>query len=57
TTYSNIAKVHVKKGEKLKTGGQIGTIGRDSNEEGYVLHFEIWRNKSKENPGVWVKKL
>ena len=56
TTYSNIAKVYVKKGDELKTGEQIGTIGRDSNEGGYILHFEIWRNKRKENPALWIKK-
>ena len=55
TTYSNIAQVYVKKGEKLRTGGQIGTIGRDTNAGGYVMHFELWRNKNKENPELWIK--
>ena len=55
TTYSNIAKVYVRKGDRLKTGGQIGTIGRDTNAGGHVLHFEIWRNKSKQNPSSWIK--
>lgn len=55
TTYSNVAKVYVKKGQYLKTGGQIGTIGRDSNAGGHVLHFEIWHNKRKENPANWIK--
>jgi septal ring factor EnvC (AmiA/AmiB activator) len=56
TTYSNVAKVYVKQGQHLKTGGQIGTIGRDSNAGGHLLHFEIWHNKYKENPAVWLKK-
>lgn len=56
TTYSNIAKVYVKKGQQLRTGGQIGTIGRDTNAGGHILHFEIWYNKSKENPAHWIKK-
>ncbi|BDS14726.1 murein hydrolase activator EnvC family protein [Aureispira anguillae] len=56
TTYSNIAKVYVKKGQRLKTGGQIGTIGRDTNAGGHVLHFEVWHNKSKENPANWIKR-
>ncbi len=55
TTYSNIAKVYVKKGDRLKTGGQIGTIGRDTNAGGHILHFEIWHNKSKQNPSSWLK--
>jgi septal ring factor EnvC (AmiA/AmiB activator) len=56
TTYSNVAKVYVKQGQKLKQGGQIGTIGRDSNAGGHLLHFEIWHNKYKENPAVWLKR-
>lgn len=55
TTYSNIAKVYVKKGQRLKIGGQIGTIGRDTNAGGHLLHFEIWHNKNKENPANWIK--
>ncbi len=55
TTYSNIAKVYVKKGQSLKTGGQIGTIGRDPKGKGHLLHFELWHNKTKENPLNWIK--
>ena len=56
TTYTNIAKVYVKKGQKIRTGGQLGTIGRGLNGAGYIMHFEIWKNKNKENPKLWLKK-
>lgn len=56
TTYSNVAKVYVKQGQYLKQGGQIGTIGRDSNTSGHLLHFEIWHNKYKENPAAWLRR-
>lgn len=56
TAYSNVAKVYVKQGQYLKKGGQIGTIGRNSNGKGHLLHFEIWHNKYKENPMKWLKK-
>lgn len=55
TTYSNIAKVYVKKGQVLQTGGQIGTIGRAPKGKGHLLHFELWHNKTKENPMHWIK--
>ena len=55
TTYSNIAKVYVKKGQVLKVGGQIGTIGRDPKGKGHLLHFELWHNKNKENPMHWIR--
>lgn len=54
TTYSNIAKVYVKQGQILQTGGQIGTIGRDPKGTGYLLHFELWHNKQKQNPLPWI---
>ena len=56
TTYTNIAKVYVKKGQKIRTGGQLGTIGRGLNGAGYIMHFEIWKNKNKDNPKLWLKK-
>lgn len=55
TTYSNIAKVYVKKGQMLQTGGQIGTIGRAPKGKGHLLHFELWHNKNKENPMHWIQ--
>lgn len=55
TTYSNIAKVYVKQGQQLKTGAQIGTIGRAPKGKGYLLHFELWHNKQKQNPLPWIR--
>lgn len=56
TTYSNVAQVYVKKGDVLKTAAQIGSIGRDNSAGGHILHFEIWHDKEKENPGAWIGK-
>lgn len=56
TTYSNVAQVYVKKGDILKTAAQIGSIGRDYNAGGHILHFEIWHDKDKENPSAWIGK-
>lgn len=56
TTYSNVAQVYVKKGDVLKTSAQIGSIGRDNNAGGHILHFEIWHDKEKENPSAWIGK-
>ncbi len=55
TTYSNVAKVYVKQGQRLQTGGQIGTIGRAAKGGGYLLHFELWYNKQKQNPLPWIR--
>lgn len=54
TTYSNIAQVYVKQGQAVKTGAQLGSIGRDTEKGGHLLHFEIWNGKQKENPAHWL---
>lgn len=55
TTYSNIAKVYVKQGQQIKTGGQLGTVARAPDGKGHVMHFEIWHNKEKQNPSQWLR--
>ncbi len=54
TTYSNIAQVYVKQGQAVKTGAQLGSIGRDLENGGHLLHFELWNGKQKENPAHWL---
>ncbi len=54
TTYSNIAIVYVKQGQALKTGAQLGSIGRDTENGGHMLHFELWHGKQKQNPAHWL---
>jgi len=56
TTYSNLAKVYVKTGQRIKTGAQLGSIGRDSQNGGHSMHFELWHGKQKQNPSYWLKR-
>ncbi len=55
STYSNLETVHVKRGDKIKSGAQLGIVGRDSNSADYILHFEIWEGKNKEDPEDWLR--
>ncbi len=55
STYSNLETVTAKRGDKLKTGAQLGMVGRDINSGNYILHFEIWEGKNKEDPEDWLK--
>jgi septal ring factor EnvC (AmiA/AmiB activator) len=55
STYSNLETVSAKRGDKLKTGAQLGMVGRDINSGNYILHFEIWEGKNKEDPEEWLK--
>ena len=54
TIYANLAAVHVKRGEQVKTNQAVGTVGKDSQTGNFILHFELWRGKNKENPSLWL---
>lgn len=54
TTYSNIEAVAVRSQQQVKAGTRLGAVAKDQQGR-YVLHFEVWRGKSKENPLSWVR--
>ena len=57
TLYSNIEKVFVKVGDKVKTGQEIGRIHTNVSDGKTILHFEIWQeNRTTVNPAVWIRK-
>ena len=55
TVYANLSDVYVKANDKVKTGQSIGKIFTD-NEDGNItiLHFELWKEKTKLNPMNWL---
>lgn len=55
TTYANLEDVNIKKGQILEKGQRIGAIGRSGSGANYLLHFEIWKGKNKENPMRWLR--
>ncbi|MDH8702485.1 septal ring factor EnvC (AmiA/AmiB activator) [Dysgonomonadaceae bacterium PH5-43] len=55
TLYSYLETIFVKKGDKVKTGQDIGEIYHDVNK-GTVLYFEIRQDKTKLNPEHWLYK-
>jgi septal ring factor EnvC (AmiA/AmiB activator) len=55
TVYSNLSQVYVKAGDIVQTQQPIGKIFTDvekGNET--ILHFQIWKERSKLNPESWV---
>ncbi len=54
TFYCKLAKVGVKVGDKVSTGGAIGTL--ESGGSTATLHFELWNGTTKQNPELWLKK-
>jgi len=55
TVYSNLGKVLVAPGQKVKTGQEIGIIkGANSNKNQAIFNFQIWHNTKKLNPENWI---
>ncbi len=56
TVYSNLASTSLKKGDTVKGRQAIGTVSTNAITGTTELHFELWRQKERLNPGVWIKK-
>lgn len=54
TVFGHIAQIYVKEGDKISAGQLIGTVGESL--EGFILHFEIWNNRSYQDPEIWLAK-
>lgn len=56
TVYSNLSEVYVKAGDQVSTRQPVGRIFVDS-EDGNttVLHFQLWKEKTKLNPAPWLE--
>lgn len=48
TVYANLATTSVEKGQIVKAGAKIGTVG--ASKAGTFLHFEIWRDTTRLDP-------
>lgn len=57
SVYSNLREVNVKKGDKVTTKQNIGTVFTDL-EDGNksILKFQIWLENQKLNPEEWIVK-
>lgn len=55
TVYSNLREVTVKKGDKVKTKQNIGTVYTDTDDDNKsILKFQIWLENQKLNPEDWI---
>ncbi len=57
TIYGNLATVLVKKGDKVTSKQNIGTIYKNSINGKTVLKFYIYKNAKKMNPADWIYKM
>lgn len=57
TIYQNIVDIKVKKGDKVRTKQQIGTVFTNSVTGKTVLKFLVYQNNKKMNPSDWVYRM
>lgn len=56
TWYAHTSKMYVKKGQEVKAGDEIATVGSTGNSTGPHLHLEIRLNREHINPQKYVYK-
>ncbi len=54
TVYAHLSDISVAEGQKVKDGDVIAKSG--DSVAGSVLHFEVWKEKEKQNPEIWLSK-
>ena len=57
TVYSNLSKIYVKKGDKIKIKQKVGAIYTKSRTGATVLKFQLWFDKNEQNPANWIYKM
>jgi len=57
TVYANLTQIYVKEGERVSAKQSIGKIYTDD-EDGNktVLYFQVWKDKSVQNPERWISR-
>ena len=53
TFYCKLGEVSVKSGDKVTTGQTLGRV--DTIDGQTQLHFEVWKEKTPENPESWLR--
>ena len=56
TSYSHLQKTYVKKGEFVKKGEAIGTVGSSGNATGPHIHYEILKNNVPVDPELFIEE-
>ncbi|HLE31971.1 MAG TPA: peptidoglycan DD-metalloendopeptidase family protein [Bacteroidota bacterium] len=54
TVYAHLSEISVVEAQKVGEGDVIGKSG--DTIAGSVLHFEIWREREKQNPELWLAR-
>lgn len=56
TVYTNLASTTLSKGDDVKARQQLGQVATNPITGASELHFEVWQQKERMNPALWIKK-
>jgi murein hydrolase activator len=54
TVYANLSEILVTEGDRVFAGDMIARSGESVS--GSVIHFEIWKDRDKQDPETWLQK-
>ena len=54
TVYSHLGQIRVNEGQPVRTGEILGQVGQSGSIAGPRLHFEIWAQREKQDPLLWL---
>jgi murein DD-endopeptidase MepM/ murein hydrolase activator NlpD len=57
TIYQNVVNIKVKRGDKVSTKQEIGTVFTNAGTGRTVLKFLVYQNDKKMNPSDWVFRM
>jgi len=57
TAYKNLAKVYVKKGDKVKTKQSIGEVFTNPSNGETILNFSVFKESTTQNPAEWIYRM
>lgn len=56
TVYAHLNRIQVRRGQFVRLGQRLGTVGRTGRASGYHLHFEIRNNRVPVNPLLYLRR-
>lgn len=56
TVYTNLASTSLLKGDAVKAKQPVGQVSTNNITGTSELHFEVWQQKERMNPALWIKK-
>lgn len=55
TVYGNISSPAVKIGDNVEAGSTLGPLALNDDDSSHAsIHFEVWKNREKLNPQLWL---